>query len=72
MVRKASPTNGDAEPPRIDNLRLINGMQPRAPELTVVVRCIRKNSRSRNFELILGRVVDLRHWSRKHERPARG
>ena len=28
MVRKASPTNGDAEPPRIDNLRLINGIGP--------------------------------------------
>ncbi len=28
MVRKRSPTNGDAEPPRIDNLRLINGIGP--------------------------------------------
>ena len=28
MVRKRSPTNGDAEPPTINNLRLINGIGP--------------------------------------------
>ena len=50
-------------------LRLINGMQPRAPELTVVVHRIRKNSRSGNFELRLGRLVEIRHWSVKRERP---
>jgi hypothetical protein len=50
-------------------LRLINGMQPKAPELTVVVHGIRKNSRSGNFELRLGSVVDIKHWSVKREQP---
>jgi hypothetical protein len=54
-------------------LRLINGMQPKAPELTVIVRHIRKNSRSGYYELVLGRVVALKYWSRKLELPtARG
>jgi hypothetical protein len=44
-------------------LRLINGMQPKAPEITVVVTKIRKNSRSRQFELVLGRIAELKHWS---------
>jgi hypothetical protein len=44
-------------------------MQQKAPELTVIVRHIRKNSRSGNFELVLGAVVALKYWSRKLEQP---
>lgn len=50
-------------------LRLINGMQPKAPEVTVTVRQIRKNSRSGSFELVLGKIVALKYWSRKSEQP---
>jgi hypothetical protein len=50
-------------------LRLINGMQRNAPEITLVVTKIRKNSRSRQFELVLGRIVGLKHWSVKSGRP---
>jgi hypothetical protein len=46
-------------------LRLINGMGARTPELTVIVRRIRKNSRSGNYELALGKVVALKYWNRK-------
>jgi len=49
-------------------LRLINGMQPKAPELTVVVSRVRK--KSRQYALHLGKVVDLRHWNLKLEQPA--
>ena len=52
-------------------LRLINGMQTDAPEVTVVVRRIRKNSRSGYFELHLGKLADVRHWDRKRGEPAR-
>jgi len=53
-------------------LRLINGMQPKAPELTVVVRRIRKNTRLGNFELHLGKVIELRYWDYlKRELPAK-
>jgi hypothetical protein len=52
-------------------LRLINGMQPNSPELTVMVTKVRKNSRSRQFELVLGQIVELKHWSLRFERPTR-
>jgi hypothetical protein len=50
-------------------LRLINGMQRNAPEITVVVTKVRKNSRSGEFELVLGKIVRLKHWSVRFERP---
>ena len=50
-------------------LRLINGMHPRAPEVTVVVRRVRKNSRSHTFELVLGRIIDIKHWNLRAEQP---
>ena len=50
-------------------LRLINGMQRNAPEITVVVTKKKKNLRSRQFELVLGRIVELKHWSVKSGRP---
>lgn len=46
-------------------LRLINGMGARTPEITVIVRGVRKNSRSGNYELALGKVVALKYWNRK-------
>lgn len=50
-------------------LRLINGMGQRTPELTVIVRRIRKNSRSGVYELALGKVVSLKYWNRKLGKP---
>jgi hypothetical protein len=50
--------------------RLINGMRRTAPEVIVVVKRIRKNSRTRQFELVLGSVVQVKYWSVKHGRPA--
>jgi hypothetical protein len=52
-------------------LRLINGMQPKAPEVTVLVKRVRKNTYSGNFELHIGRVVEIRHWDRKRGRPTK-
>ena len=50
-------------------LRLINGMQAKAPEVTVVVRKVRKNARSGSFELHLGAVTTVRNWNRRREQP---
>ena len=52
-------------------LRMINGMDRRAPEITVLIRRIRKNSRSGYFELHVGKILGLRHWDVKRERPTR-
>jgi hypothetical protein len=53
-------------------LRLINGMDAHAPEVTVLVERVRRNPRERHFELHLGRIVDVRNWDRKRERPSFG
>jgi hypothetical protein len=50
-------------------LRLINGMSPTAPEVTVVVTTVRRNRRSRQYELRLGRILNVRNWNRRAERP---
>jgi hypothetical protein len=62
-IRRLSKT----EPPF--QLRLINGMQSKAPELTVLVQRVRKNSRCGVFELHLGKVVEVRHWDVEGGRP---
>lgn len=51
-------------------LRLINGMSADAPEVTVVVTAVRKNSRTRTYELKLGKIIKLKHWNRRTERPS--
>ena len=50
------------------HLRLINGMTSNAPKVTVLVEQVRKNSRSRNFELVLGKVLKVEHWSTLRKR----
>src|SRR5262245_9113368 len=50
-------------------LRLINGMVASTPEVTVRINRVRKNARSGNYELHIGRIVKVRHWDRRRERP---
>lgn len=52
-------------------LRLINGMQQNAPELTVIVDRVRKNSRHGDYELHLGEIIEVRNWSVRREQPTR-
>jgi len=40
-------------------LRLINGMVARAPEVTVRIDKVRKNARSGNDELYIGRIIEV-------------
>jgi len=51
-------------------LRLINGMSATAPEVTVVVRRVERNTRTQLYELHLGAVTDVRNWDRGREQPA--
>jgi hypothetical protein len=52
------------------SLRLINGMGAKTPELTVIVRRIRKNTRTGYYELALQKLVSVKYWNRKLERPS--
>ena len=48
-------------------LKLINGMRPDSPRLTVTVVKVRK--RNGNFELHLGRVRAVMYWDRNKNQP---
>lgn len=48
-------------------LRLLNGMTPPVPEAIVVVT--RVTRRSGGYQLHLGRVLELRRWSRRARKP---
>jgi len=50
-------------------LRLINGMQKRAPEVTVVIDRVRKNSRTRQYELHIGKVIRVLNWDKRRRAP---
>jgi hypothetical protein len=45
-------------------------MAAKAPEVTAVVRRVRKNSRSGQYELHLGKILNVKHWNRRVERPS--
>ena len=53
------------------NLRLLNGMLPPVPEATIRVEKVVRDSRSKEIEFHLGRVLTVRHWNRAKERPSR-
>jgi hypothetical protein len=51
------------------NLRMLNGMTPPVPEATILVTKMVKNKRTNEFEFHLGKVLNVKHWNRKKERP---
>jgi hypothetical protein len=50
-------------------LRLINGMQHKAPAITVRIDKVRKNTRRGDYELHIQTIVAVRNWDRRRERP---
>ena len=52
-------------------LRLINGMQRSAPEVTVLVDRIRTDSARRRYELHIGRVIAFANWDKRRRLPKR-
>ena len=42
-------------------LRLINGMRPKAPEVTVEIVRVRQNGQTNQYELSIGRVVSRKN-----------
>jgi hypothetical protein len=50
-------------------LRLINGMQEHAPEVTVIVDRVRLNSRTRAYELRIREVVAHSNWDKRRRVP---
>jgi len=50
-------------------LRMINGMRRRAPEATVLVARVTRSRTGREYRLHIARVLAVRHWDRRRERP---
>lgn len=45
-------------------LRLINGMQRRAPEVTVLINKVKKDTRNGVYELHIRKVISFMNWDR--------
>ncbi len=50
-------------------LRLINGMNPPVPEVTVLIHKITTNRRVGEYELHIKKILGFRHWDKRHRAP---
>ena len=50
-------------------LRLINGMNPPVPEVTVLIRKVRMDRREGVYELHIKKVMGFKHWDRRRKIP---
>jgi hypothetical protein len=50
-------------------LRLLNGMNPPVPEVTVLIHRITKDRRAGEYRLHIKKVLGYRHWDRRRRRP---
>ncbi len=46
-------------------LRLLNGMNPPVPEVTVLIHKVTKNRRERVYELHIKKVLGYKHWDKR-------
>ena len=52
-------------------LRLINGMNPPIPEVTVLIHKITRDSREGVYELHIKKVLGFKHWDKRRQVPKR-
>jgi hypothetical protein len=50
-------------------LRLLNGMNPPVPEVTVLIHTITKDSRAREYRLHIKKVLNYKHWDKRRGEP---
>jgi hypothetical protein len=50
-------------------LRILNGMRPPVPEATILVERLVRDYRNQEFQLHLGRILNVQNWDRKRECP---
>jgi hypothetical protein len=53
-------------------LRMINGMRPHTPEVTVKITKITESKKYCEFRLHIGKVIGWKHWDSKSKRPKKG
>jgi len=52
-------------------LRLLNGMNPPVPEVTVLIHRITKDRRAGLYELHIKKVLGFKHWDKWRQKPKR-
>ena len=48
-------------------LRLINGMSPPVPEVSVLINKITSNRRTREYELHIQKILGFKHWDKRRQ-----
>ncbi len=52
-------------------LRLLNGMNPPVPEVTVLIHRINKDRRAGEYRLHIKKVLGFKHWDKRRRKPKR-
>jgi hypothetical protein len=52
-------------------LRLLNGMNPPVPEVTVLIHKIAKDRRTGEYRLHIKKVLGYKHWDKLRRKPKR-
>jgi len=52
-------------------LRLLNGMNPPVPEVTVLIYRITKDRRAGEYRLHIKKIVGFKHWDNRTRKPKR-
>ncbi len=52
-------------------LRLLNGMNPPVPEVTVLIHRITKDRRAGEYRLHIKKVLGFKHWDKRRQTPKR-
>jgi hypothetical protein len=50
-------------------LRLLNGMNPPVPEVTVLIHKVTTHRRERAYELHIKKVLGFKHWDKRRQLP---
>lgn len=50
-------------------LRLLNGMNPPVPEVTVLIHKITKDRRAGEYQLHIKKVLGFKHWDKRRQKP---
>jgi hypothetical protein len=50
-------------------LRLLNGMNPPVPEVTVLIHKVTKDRRTGEYQLHIAKVLGYKHWDKRKHRP---
>jgi hypothetical protein len=51
--------------------RLLNGMNPPVPEVTVLIHRIRKDHWAGEYRLHIKKVLNYKHWDKRRQKPRR-